>query len=450
MNRTRFASKRWLALWLSLVSLGVTPAVEAGGGSMPQVQRQVLANGLVLIISQDQTLPFVTMRFIADAGARHDPPERAGLSNIAAEGLLLGTPDRTALQINEQIDFLGASLSVSGGFDFSAVDFRVLKDNWAEGIDIFLDVITRPIFPEMEVRRSVRAVQSALAQEEDRPAIVAEKAFRRAVFEYSPYGHAVEGTIDALDNISRDQVQRFYDRYFRPESSILVIAGDIHPANIEQLVARLNQWQGSAPSEEPPFEEVFVPSPRDVKIDRPVAQANIIIGHRGIARENPDFYAVSVMNQILGGGGFTSRLMQRIRVAQGLAYSVVSYFDPRRHPGAFQIVLQTQNTTAQKAIDIALQEMQRMQQEPVSEPELNIAKNYLIGSFPMRYASQRDLVRLLAHIEYYQLGLDYFTEYPDRIGRITQQDVLSAARKYLRPDEAVIAMVADLKAAGIK
>jgi zinc protease len=278
---------------------------------------------------------------------------------------------------------------------------------------------------------------------------VAEKAFQRALFQYSPYGHAVEGTIESLENIGMDQVRGFYDRFYRPSRSILVIVGDIRSEDIQQLVTRLSRWENKDLKEEPPG-DIFTQSPRDVRIDRPVAQANIVLGHRGIARANPDFYAVSVMNQILGGGGFTSRLMQRVRVEQGLAYSVTSYFDPRKFAGAFQIVLQTQNSSALQAIDIARQEMRRMQQEPVSDQELNTAKKYLIGSFPLRYASQRDLARLLAHIEYHQLGDAYFSEYPERIRRIEKEHVLAAARRYLNPEGAVVAMVADLTAADIQ
>jgi zinc protease len=435
-------------LWAVLLFLCVF-GTEAGAGAVPQPERQVLSNGLVLVIARDHTLPFVTLRFIADAGARHDPPELAGLSNIAAEGLLLGTARRTERQINQQLDFLGASLSVSGGPDFTALDFRLLKNRWADGIDILLDVITGPTFPEKAIERRIRAVQSALVQEEDQPGVVTEKAFQKTLFRFSPYGHAVEGTIASLENIRVEQVRQFYERFYSPGRSILVIVGDIAPNDVRPLIERLQRWEGGGPDESPPH-PVFSETPADVMIDRPVTQANIIMGHRGIARANPDFYAVSVMNQILGGGGFTSRLVQRVRVEQGLAYSVVSYFDPRRFPGAFQIELQTGNATARQAIDIAHREMLRMQQEAVSEQELNTAKNYLIGSFPLRYASQAGLARLLAHVEYHRLGADYFEAYPDRIRNIEKEDVLAAARTYLKPDETVMAVVADLKAAGLQ
>ncbi|KJS32498.1 MAG: hypothetical protein VR64_06135 [Desulfatitalea sp. BRH_c12] len=421
----------------------------ARGEAIPQVDRQVLPNGLVLLVSADHTLPFVTMRFLAEAGAGHDPQASAGLANVTAEGLLLGTASLTAAQMNEKIDFLGAALGTSCDFDYAAVDFRVLKADWAQGIDILLDVITRPTFPEEEINRAVRAIQSALNEEDDQPGIVADKAFQQALFRYSPYGHPVQGTIDSLNGVTPEQVRRFYARHYRPDTGILVIVGDVSPDDVQKMVDRLSQWKpGGQPAEIP--EQVLTPSPRDVLIDRPLAQANIILGHAGIARANPDFHAVVVMNQILGGGGFTSRLMQRIRVEKGFAYSVSSYFEPRKHPGPFQVVLQTKNTSAREAIDIARAQMRLMQEKAVSDQELDTAKNYLIGSFPLRYASQKGLAQLLAYVEFHQLGQDYFRKYAERVRRIEKKDVQDAARKYLKPDQAVVAIVADLKAAGMQ
>ncbi|RJQ77509.1 MAG: insulinase family protein [Desulfobacteraceae bacterium] len=446
MSAIFFCGRRCVVLAIVLACT-LLPAA-AFGGAGPPVQRQVLPNGMVLIVSEEHTLPFVTLRYLSDAGAWRDPAALAGLANLTAEGLLLGTPSLTAHQINERVDLLGAALSATCSFDYAALDFKVLKKNWAPGSDLFVDAITRPTFPEEEIRRKVRAIQSALNEEEDQPGVVAEKAFQRALFRYSPYGHAVEGTIESLEAVSPEQVRDFYHRRYRPQTSILVIVGDVSSSDIQSLADRLSQWEGSAAAEEAP-QQVFAPSARDVHIDQPVAQANIVLGHAGIARANPDFHAVTVMNEILGGG-FTSRLLRHIRVEKGLAYAVSSYFEARKYPGAFQIVLQTKNASAQEAIRIAREEMRRMRQAPVSDQELNTAKNYLIGSFPLRYASQNGLAQLLAYIEYYRLGPDYFAEYAGRIRRIEKKDVQDAARKYLQPDKAIVAIVADLQAAGMK
>jgi zinc protease len=194
----------------------------------------------------------------------------------------------------------------------------------------------------------------------------------------------------------------------------------------------------------------FEKEQKTVKINRPITQANIILGHAGVSRENPDFYAITVMNYILGGGGFASRLTEEIRNKRGLAYSVGSFFDPGKYPGSFQIALQTKNSSAREAIAISLREMERIQKELVSEKELEGAKKYLIGSFPMRFDTQGKLVNFLTQVEYYGLGLDYPEKYPSFIQSITREEVLRVAKKYLHPRNYVLVIVANLKEAGME
>jgi zinc protease len=199
-----------------------------------------------------------------------------------------------------------------------------------------------------------------------------------------------------------------------------------------------------------PFMTKYEKGQKTVKINRPITQANIILGNAGLSRENPDFYAVTVMNYILGGGGFSSRLMEVIRNKRGLAYSVASFFDPGKFPGSFQIVLQTKNSSANEAISLSLQQMKRIQKELVSEKELEGAKRYLIGSFPMRLDTQGKLANFLTQMEYYGLGLDYPEKYPSLIRSITREEVLRVAKKYLHPEKYVLVIVANLKEAGME
>ena len=187
-----------------------------------------------------------------------------------------------------------------------------------------------------------------------------------------------------------------------------------------------------------------------MKIDRGITQANIILGHAGVSRDNPDYYALTVMNYILGGGGFSSRLVRKIRNKRGLAYSVASFFDPGKYPGSFQIVLQTKNSSAREAISLSLQEMERIRKELVSEKELEGAKKYLIGSFPMRLDTQGKLANFLTQVEYYGLGPDYPEKYPSLIRSITREEVLRVAKKYLHPKNTILVVVANLKEAGME
>jgi zinc protease len=213
-----------------------------------------------------------------------------------------------------------------------------------------------------------------------------------------------------------------------------------------RLLPRLAKWpMGKVPPES--FKSTFEKNHKTVKIDRPITQANIILGHQGVSRNNPDYYALTVMNYILGGGGFVSRLVEEIRIKRGLAYSVHSFFDPGKYPGSFQIVLQTKNASAQEAVSLSLREMERIQAEPVLEKELEGAKKYLIGSFPMRLDTQAKLANFLSQVEYYALGSDYPEKYPSLINAVSRQEVLRVAKTYLHPKNTILVVVANLKEA---
>jgi zinc protease len=225
--------------------------------------------------------------------------------------------------------------------------------------------------------------------------------------------------------------------------------GDITADEVKsKLLPRLTQWR-EVETPKVPFISTFAKEQKTVKIDRAITQANIIIGHAGVNRKNPDFYPLTVMNYILGGGGFASRLVEEIRNKRGLAYSVASFFDPRKYLGSFQIVLQTKNSSAREAISLALQQMERIRKEPVSEKELEGAKKYLIGSFPMRLDTQGKMANFLTQVEYFGLGLDYPQKYPSLINSVIQEEVLRVAKTYLHPENYILVVVANLKEAGM-
>ena len=418
--------------------------------AMPPVQRMVLPNQLVLLVSEEHSLPFVTFQLLVDSGSRKDPPGEEGLAHLAAKGLLLGTSKRAITAINEELDFMGASLSSSSGRDYATLGLRILKKDLDRGFDLFMEVLTQCTFPEDEIKREVEKTLAAIKAAEDRPEEVAEKAFQKALFLTSPYGHPVEGTKESLPQLTREALVKFYRAYYHPNNSILTVVGDITVEEVRtKFLPRLEKW----PLEEipkVPLVSTFAKGKKTVRIDRAITQANIILGHGGVSRDNPDFYALTAMNYILGGGGFASRLFGEIRNKRGLAYSVGSFFDPGKHPGSFQIVLQTKNASAREAISLALQQMERIQKEEVSEKELEAAKNYLIGSFPLRLDTQMKLANFLIQVEYYGLGLDYPQKYPSFIRSVTREDILRVAKTYLHPDNYILVVVTDLKEVGME
>jgi zinc protease len=417
--------------------------------AMPSVQKRVLPNKLVLLVSEDHSLPMVTFQLLIDSGSKRDPAGEEGLSNLTAKGILLGTRKHTMKMMNEKLDFMGASLDSSCGRDYATLNLIVLKKDLDKGFDLMMEALIQPTFPDEELRKEVEKTLSAIQSAEEKPMDVAEKAFLKALFLGSPYGHPVEGTRESLPRLTREEAIKFYKTYYHPNNAILSIVGDITIDEVQsKLIPGLTKWMiGKLPKNG--FVTKFARGPTIIKIDRNITQANIIIGGPGINRNNPDFYALTVMNYILGGGGFASRLMEDIRNKRGLAYSVASFIDSGKDPGSYQVVLETKNPSARESISLVIQQIKRIQEEPVSAKELEGAKKYLIGSFPMRFDNQGKLANFLVQVEYYGLGLDYFEKYPSLITSITSEDVLRVAKKYLHPEEYILVVVANVKEAGI-
>jgi zinc protease len=440
--RILLLSSLFLALWAGILA-GAAHAI-------PPVQRTVLPNQLVLLASEDHSLPFVTLQVLVNSGSWRDPPGQEGLAYLTARSLLSGTLNRSVNQVNEELDFIGAELKVSCSKDYATLTLRVLKKDLDKGLDLFFESLNQPSFPEEELRREIEKTLASIQAAEDQPGEVAEKELNKVLFQGNPYGHPVEGTKESLPRLKRDAIVQFYQSYYHPNNAILTVVGNLTPDEIKShLLPRLERWPvKQVPKED--FRADFAKEPKTVKINRNITQANIILGHAGISRGNPDYYAANVMNYILGGGGFASRLTEEIRNKRGLAYSVGSFFDPGKYPGSFQVVLQTKNASAREAVSLSLQQMELIRKEPVPEKELEGAQKYLVGSFPMRFDTQAKLVNFLNQVEFYGLGLDYPQKYPSIIQAITQAEVLRAAQTYLHPDNYVLVVVGNLKEAGME
>ena len=233
---------------------------DGGLQAMPPVRRTVLPNHLVLLASEEHSLPFVTLQLLIDSGSWRDPQGEEGLAYLTARGLLLGTSKRTVNQVNEELDFMGASLNSSSARDYATLSLRVLKKDLNKGLDLFMEVLTQPAFPEEEVKREVEKTLAAIQSEEDQPDEVAEKAFLKTLFLSSPYGHPVEGTMESVPKLTREAVVRFYRHQIQPELRRLLPAG-------VKLVAKIE-----AACEDKPFYN----KPALVKRRVPQRQADIV------------------------------------------------------------------------------------------------------------------------------------------------------------------------------
>jgi zinc protease len=427
-----------LLLPFSLVSFDHALALD--------VKRTQLPNGLVVLHSENHNLPMVMVTLIIKAGQLYETGEKAGTANLVAELLTEGTKNRSSKDISEQIDFIGASIDASAGADFTTISLSVLKKDIRTGFELFADILLNPVFPENELVRVRERIKGFLKQQEEDPSFLAERAFKKEVFGNHPYGRLTEGTPATLDMIKREDLVQYHASYFLPNNSILSVSGDLTPDELNALLTEhLGTWKMKTSPEKRAITLEDKSMKKVIKIDKDLTQANIILGHIGISRENPDYYAVSVMNYILGGGGFSSRLMQSIRDTMGLAYDVHSFFAAYKESGNFQVGVQTKNESASVAIDEIRKQLERIRKESVSDDELSEAKAYLTGSFPRRLDTNRKIADFLASVEFFNLGENYVTKYPDYINAVTKEDLLRVAQKYLDPDKYILVIVANQK-----
>ena len=436
--------KKFLGLF-SVLSICLL-AVPATANMVPQ--RSVLGNGMILLTSEQRALPMVSIELLIDAGSRHDMPKQEGLANLTARLLTYGTQRRTALQISDTLDFIGAGLSAGCGEDLATVSMTVLKKDLATGLELLADVLTLSTFPQEEIDRQKQSIIASIKAREENPGDIAQRRFAAALYPQSPYGRPVEGSEASVKGLEQQSLRAFYERYYRPNRTILSVVGDI---SHQEIARALNEAFRSWPKGEPataPVAPSKVGTGETLRVNKELTQANIILGHEGVGRENPDYYAIQVMNYILGGGGFSSRTLDSIRNERGLAYSVYSYFSAEKGHGTFELVMQTKNETALEAIRIAKAEIRRMREELVTEQELSDAKDYLTGSFPLRFDTNRKVANFLAQVEYFQLGLDYPERYADFIKKVTREDVQHVAQKYLKPDTLITVIVANQKKIG--
>jgi len=435
-----------LSLWVFLALVRGPVSAEAG----MTAKRTVLNNGMVLLTSEQRALPMVSIELLIEAGSRYEAADQAGLANLTSKLLIYGTKQRTAVQISDTLDFIGAGLEAGSGQDTTSVSMTVLKKDLTTGLELLADVLTQSTFPQAEIDRQKQAIIASIRAAEEEPGIVAAKAFAAALFPDSPYGRPVEGSEASVKALQQKSLRDFFARNYRPNRSIIAVVGDVSEQEIAKaLNGAFRAWAKGEPSG-----QALVPAnvgeSKVLRINKDLTQANIVLGHNGVARGNPDYYALQVMNYVLGGGGFSSRVMDSIRNERGLAYSVYSYFAAEKSHGAFEFIMQTKNETALQAIRIATEEMRRMREQPVAEQELSDAKDYLIGSFPLRFDTNRKVAGFLSQVEYFELGLDYPDRYADLIRKVTRDDVQRVAKQYLQPERLITVIVGNLKKIGEK
>jgi zinc protease len=431
-------SMRAARLSLLLLSLAL---VSRASAAPPLADHEVLPNGIVLLVSERHALPIVAMNAYVRAGAVLDPPASLGLANLTAELLTRGTARRSGPEIDQAIESVGGSLGSGGGRDGASVSLGVLKRDLALGMDLLAEVLTQPAFPEPELKRKVEEIHAALQNAETEPGSVAWRALAPLLYPGHPYARPVSGTLTSVATLDRDQVARFHLERYRPDATVIAVVGDVTTAEVRAAVtARLGAWM-PPPTPLPviPIAPPIAPAESRV-LTRPLTQTTVLLGRPAIRQDSPDYPALVVANYILGGGS-ASRLYSRVREERGLVYGVDATLSAARHGASQTVSLQTRNESAPEAVRLVREEMRRIGAADATPRELELAKAYLIGSYPLRVDTSSKVAGLLISLEEAGLGLDYPERYRERIARVTAADVRRVSALYLDPDTFSTVMV---------
>jgi len=416
-----------------LVVLALLLAASAGAAK-PIAHREALPNGIVLLVAERPAIPIVVVRTFAHAGAVLDPPDRAGLANLTGALLTRGTAKHSGPELDSAIEFVGGSLSAGAARDGLTASLSVLKKDVGLGLDLLAEVLLTPTFPDDELKRKAAQIQAAIKRSEEDPGTVAGRALAKLVFPSHPYGVPVEGTVESVGKLTRDDVVRFHRGYVRPDTTIIAVVGAVTVDEARrEIVARFGGWK--APAEPPPTVSSVTPgaTPQTQVIEKELTQATILLGRQAIRQTDPDYFPLTVGSYVLGGGS-ASRLYSRVREEGGLAYAVYSYANPARYGASFIVSAQTRTAEVPKVVEIMREELARMTREPVTERELKLAKDYLIGSFPLRLDTTSKVADFIVAVEEQGLGLDYADRYKERVAKVTAADVQRVAAKYFAPD----------------
>jgi len=413
--------------------------------SIPKSDRITLKNGMRVYLLEDHELPIINMTAYITTGSIYDPPEMSALAGLTGELVRSGgTESLKPAALDAELEFMASAIESSIGEDIGTLSLNTLTKNLDRTLELYADVLMKPGFDQSRIDLAKNRTIDALRRQNDDPKGIAGREFKKAIYENHPLGQVA--TIESVSLINRQAMVDLHRKYYTPKGMILAVSGDF---NRKELLAKLEQLFGGWQPEEPQLPAVKVPEMNAAKqvllAKKQVSQSVIRMGHLGLEKNNPDQYAVRVMDYILGGG-FTSRLMQQIRSDRGLAYHAGSRFDiGRRFPGIFQAETETKAESTVKAIVLMDEIIAGMTRELVSDAELNQAKESIINSFIFGFARADSIVTQQARLDYYDFPAGYLENFRENIAKVSREDVLRVARKYLHPEALTIMVVGDDK-----
>ena len=410
--------------------------------SPPKAVRTVLSNGITLYLLEDSELPLIQISALIRTGTIYDPPDKAGVADLTATMLRTGgTSGRTPQEINEDLEFRAAEIEFSMNREFASASLSVRKKDFPQVLAIFIQMLMKPAFDPDQLDLAKKQAIEAIRRSNDDPEEVAYREFRKVLYEGNPRG--LVPTIESVASIQREDLIRFHRQFFLPNNVFLGISGDFKANEmIADLEKAFRDWPRSI-MEFPP-----VPLPKRSReksvcyVSKDLPQATILIGHLSLPLLHPDHIPLQVLNYILGGGGFNSRLTREIRSNQGLAYSVGSYYQGRVGYGVFGAFCQTKSATTHKAISLIFEIIESLQTDKKPKPEeLDWAQKSLINQFIFSFTSSASVVTQQMRLEYDDLPEDHLWKYQEHVAAVTLEELERTARDHLHPDQAILLVV---------
>lgn len=409
--------------------------------------RRTLSNGVVVYLVEDHDLPLVNVSALVRTGSYLEPSGEEGLAALTGGQIRAGgTTSKKAEEFDEAADFLAANISSGIGATQGTANLNCLSKDVDQGLALFFDMLKNPAFQQDRLDLAKSQVLQQMERRNDSTASIEAREWGR-LMRGADHFSTKESTKASIDGITRDDLVAFHKKYYHPNALLFAVSGDFKTDEmLAKLEAGLRGWADDKTAVPDVPKPTYAPVAGVYAVDKAdVNQGRVLIGHTGSTRDNPDSYALTIMNDILGGGGFTSRIMSRVRSDEGLAYSAGSDFGMGvYYPGDFRAAFQSKSATTAQAIDIVFEEINRMRTAQVTADELQTSKNYAIEVFPRFFATAQQIAGTFAQDEYTKRPADYWDKYRDRIKAVTVADVQRVAEKYLQPDKLVILVVGNV------
>ncbi len=407
-----------------------------------EVQRVVSPGGIEAWLVEDHANPIIALDLaFRDGGSVVDPEGREGLANMVSGLIDEGAGELDSRSFRREMENRSISLSFSAGLDSFFGGIQTLTKHRDKAFELLRLALTEARFDEEPVERIRSQILARLARDSEDPDTIAVLTMRRLLLPDHPYRRPLRGTAESVGSVTRDDLVSFTQRVFSRDRLVVGVAGDITPEDLATLLDKT--FLGLPETGDSVEVAAAVPKAEGdvVVVERDIPQSTAIFGHAGIRRDDPDYYAARVVNYVLGGGSFASRLYEEVREKRGLAYSVYSYLQPLDHGAMILGGVATQNGRFGESLDLIRSEWKRMAESGPTEEELKDAKTYQTGSFPLRLSSTGRIARMMVGIQMQELGIDYLDRQKDLIEAVTPEDAKRVARRIFDPEALTFVVV---------